>query len=60
MSENIQKITCDVDYCKYNDCRHVLEQECGIREAVLEGEIASSRFENFKTFYDELSKRKIY
>lgn len=20
MSENIQKITCDVDSCKYNDC----------------------------------------
>lgn len=46
--------------CKYNDCRHVLEQDCAIRKAVLNGEISESRFENFKILYEEISKRKIY
>ncbi len=46
--------------CKYNDCRHVLEEDCGIRKAVSDGKISQSRFENFKLLYEELSKRKIY
>lgn len=49
-----------IKYCKYNDCRHILEEECGIRQAVSKGEISKSRFENFKLLYEELSKRKIY
>lgn len=44
--------------CRYRDCRHILEEECGIRKAVEIGEIASERFENFKTIYDEISKRR--
>lgn len=46
--------------CKYNDCRHVLEEECGIRRAVLKNEISETRFNNFKLLYEELSKRKQY
>lgn len=44
--------------CRYRDCRHVLEEECGIRAAVETGEIATERFENFKVIYDEISKRR--
>jgi len=46
--------------CRYNDCRHVLEEECGIRRAVLRNEISGTRFDNFKLLYEELSKRKLY
>lgn len=49
-----------INDCKYNDCRHVLEEECGIRRAVFNNEIAESRFNNFKILYEELSKRKLY
>lgn len=44
--------------CRYRDCRHVLEEECGIRVAVENGEISKERFENFKVIYDEISKRR--
>lgn len=50
----------EMNNCKYNDCRHVLEEDCGIRKAVLREKIAKSRFENFKILYEDLSKRKIY
>ncbi len=46
--------------CKYKDCRHVLEEECGIRQAVFNGEVSDSRFKNFKTLYTELLERKKY
>lgn len=44
--------------CKYRDCRHVLENECGVRMAVESGEISRERFENFKIIYDEVQKRR--
>lgn len=46
--------------CKYNDCRHVLEEDCGIRKAVSTGEISDTRFENFKILYQELAGKKKY
>ena len=46
--------------CEYNDCRHVLEEECGIRKAVNSGEISGTRFENFKILYQELAGRRKY
>jgi len=46
--------------CKYRDCRHVLEQDCGVRIAVDNNDIAKSRFENFKIMYEDLAKRKSY
>ncbi len=47
-----------VSNCRYRDCRHVLEEECGIRKAVDIGDVATERFENFKVIYDEISKRR--
>lgn len=44
--------------CRYRDCRHVLEEECGVRRAVENEEIAKERFENFKIIYDEISRRR--
>ena len=44
--------------CRYRDCSHVLEKECGVRMAVDNGEIAKERFENFKLIYEEVQKRR--
>ena len=44
--------------CRYRDCRHVLEDECGVRIAVESGEISRERFEDFKIIYDEVQKRR--
>lgn len=50
----------EVKNCKYNDCRHVLEEDCGVRKAVLNEKISESRFSNYKILYEELAKRKNY
>ena len=40
--------------CRYADCTHTKEAECGIAYAVSEGRIAASRHESYKKLYDEL------
>ncbi len=39
--------------CKFDNCIHVNEPKCAIRDAVENGEIALSRYENYLTFLDE-------
>lgn len=41
-------------YCRYADCTHTKEIECGIASAVAEDKISASRHESFKKLYYEL------
>ncbi len=40
--------------CRYDDCTHTKETECGIAEAVEKGLISSERHESYKKLYQEL------
>lgn len=44
--------------CKYPDCTHTTEPECGVKEAVLNGKIACERFKNYlkimRYYWEEL------
>lgn len=40
--------------CRYSDCTHTKETECGIAEAVQSGAIAASRHESYIKLYGEL------
>ncbi len=42
--------------CPYKNCQHDREQECMVKQAVKEGKILSSRYENYLKFKEELSK----
>lgn len=45
--------------CPYNDCTHTKENECNIKQAILDGDILSSRHETYlKIIQDIKSKRK--
>ena len=46
--------------CRYADCTHTRESECGITLAVNEGKIAKSRHESYVTLYDTLKAKKNY
>lgn len=39
--------------CKYNNCVHINEPSCAIKQAVEEGEIAKSRYLNYLSIYEE-------
>ncbi|MCD8222766.1 MAG: ribosome small subunit-dependent GTPase A [Clostridiales bacterium] len=47
--------------CRFGeDCMHIGEPVCGVKEAVREGKIAHSRYENYKLMVQEIKGRKRY
>lgn len=45
-------------YCKFQGCQHLNEPVCGVKDAVNEGKISKSRYENYKLLYEELKDKK--
>ena len=44
--------------CKFQDCMHIKELDCSVKEAVETGEILKSRYESYQKFLNEVSKWK--
>ena len=44
--------------CRFLGCAHINEPDCGVKEALAQGKMSSSRYENYKLFYEELKNRK--
>lgn len=40
--------------CKFDNCSHVKERDCGVKEAVESGKIKKSRYENYLKFRSEM------
>lgn len=40
--------------CKFDNCKHINEKQCGVKEAVENGKIRESRYENYLKFYEEM------
>ena len=41
-----------VGSCRFDDCRHLREPGCAVREALERGEIAPSRYESYARLYE--------
>lgn len=46
--------------CRFNGCVHINEPDCAVKEAVGQGAIGNSRYENYVSFYNEIKERKKY
>lgn len=46
--------------CTFADCAHIGEKGCAVCEAVRSGEIQPSRYESYKTIYEELKDVKAW
>lgn len=46
------------DNCKYQDCLHIKEDGCFIKQLVESKEIRETRYENYKKFIESLSEKK--
>ena len=48
------------DDCKFLGCVHIGEKVCGVKDAVAEGKISQSRYENYRLMYEELKQKRRY
>ncbi len=46
--------------CRYHNCRHVAEPECGVLKALETGKINRNRYESYKTLLEEIKEAKQY
>lgn len=47
-------------YCRFQGCSHISELECGVKDALAEGKISQTRYENYKLLYAEMKQIRKY
>ena len=64
MKENLQFDFIDFDpyigSCRFNDCAHLKEPGCAVREAVEEGHISQSRYRSYQRLYELSAQHKFW
>lgn len=48
------------EYCRFQGCAHINEPKCGVKDALKEGKISKTRYENYLLLYNELKDKKKY
>ncbi|MEY8441220.1 ribosome small subunit-dependent GTPase A [Lactobacillaceae bacterium 24-114] len=60
--ENLPKLFPEIDkighQCKFRGCLHLKEPQCAVKEAVQNGIIMNSRYENYVQFHDLIAAQK--
>ncbi len=46
--------------CRFQGCVHIHEPDCMVKEALYQGKLSRSRYENYNMFYEELKEKKKY
>ena len=46
------------EQCRFGDCRHVSEPDCGVRDAVSSGAIAAERYDSYLRLLEELESER--
>lgn len=44
--------------CRFLDCKHISEPDCGVKKAVESGEVSRLRYENYLTLYRECKEKE--
>ena len=47
-------------HCKFQDCNHLKEPGCVVKEAVEDGNIAPSRYESYQRMFQEVKSNRRY
>ena len=46
--------------CRFQGCAHIHEPVCGVKEALREGKISQTRYDNYCVLYEELNDKRRY
>ncbi|CAM3420970.1 ribosome small subunit-dependent GTPase A [Streptococcus pluranimalium] len=58
LSESFPEIRKASHFCKFRSCSHTHEPSCGVKEALENGEIWQSRYNNYLQFLSEIENRR--
>ncbi|AIQ58214.1 ribosome small subunit-dependent GTPase A [Paenibacillus borealis] len=58
LSECFREFASYAENCKFRGCSHLHEPGCKVIEALQDGDIAASRYEHYKLFYNEMKDKK--
>ena len=47
-----------LDRCKFGDCKHVAEPQCGVRDALKRGDISAARYESYVLLLADLENER--
>lgn len=47
-----------IPQCKFKDCNHIKAKDCAVEKAVADKKIAASRYNSYKSIYEELKSKK--
>ncbi len=47
-------------YCKFQGCSHISEPNCGVKDALAEGQINQVRYDNYVLLYNEMKQIRKY
>ena len=45
-----------LDECRFGDCQHVREPDCGVREAVTRGDVSAARYESYLMLLNDVKE----
>jgi len=48
------------DLCRFKGCSHINEPDCVIKDMVISGKIAKSRYDSYIDIYNQLKKKKVW
>ena len=60
LRDYFQEFTEYEPYCRFQGCMHISEPDCAVKEALQEGKIHPSRYENYVLLAEELKNKKKY
>ncbi len=64
LKENLQYAFSDfgpfLGKCRYQDCAHVAEPGCAVRQALTDGEIEPTRYDSYLRLYDKMKQIKLW
>ena len=43
-----------IKYCEFQGCSHIKEENCGIKEALINGKLSQNRYNRYIKIYDDL------
>ena len=46
-----------INYCKFNNCMHINEPNCAVKEAVQQGKIAQERYLNYRAILESITDK---